>query len=79
MGTFARLRTVRRAFVVASMIAAVSGCATTTGIGARSLGADAPEALLGYVVCSGGHASRLPEALKAGQVCRRSAALRDIQ
>ena len=52
--------------------AALAGCAVTTGGGALPPGAT------GYVVCSGGHASRFPEHEEIGRICRPSASLQAI-
>ena len=56
--------------------AALTGCAFTTGGGARQASFQPPDA--GYVVCSGGRASRFPEQEAIGRACRPSTALHAI-
>ena len=65
--------------------AALTGCAATGGAvtnGAAANRAAAPVvnfgAQAGYVVCSGGHASRFGEREQQGRVCRPVASLREI-
>ena len=62
--------------------AALTGCATTGGAetSASAMGAARPLAAeatspTGYVVCSGGHASRFPQREALGRVCTASPSL----
>ena len=61
--------------------AALAGCATTSGTStnaaamANALRPAATGVTPGYVVCSGGHASRFPQREDAGRACRRSSTL----
>jgi hypothetical protein len=65
--------------------AALTGCAATggavTGAAATSRAA-VPVAnfapATGYIVCSGGHASRFEELEQSGRVCRPAASLHEI-
>ena len=49
-------------------VLALAGCATTGGP-ASQLSVH-PQSTLGYDLCSGSHASRLPEREEVGRVCR---------
>lgn len=73
--------------LVALAAAALTACATTGGTAAsgaatshaaRPLAAATTAVPVGYVICSGGRASRFPEQEKIGRVCRPAASLRDI-
>jgi hypothetical protein len=73
--------------LVALAAAALTACATTGGTvangaatshAARPLAAATTATPLGYVVCSGGRASRFPEQEKIGRVCRPAVSLEAI-
>jgi hypothetical protein len=67
----------RMTTVVLTLLAAtLAGCTLTARAPAGAGSAAAPGA--GYVVCSGGHASRFPEREAVGQVCRPSTSLQAI-
>jgi len=56
---------------------ALAGCAVPTGAGAPQLAAGSASSA-GYVICSGGRASRFPEQEQVGRVCRPALELHAI-
>jgi hypothetical protein len=80
-------RSTRAGALVVLVAAALAGCATTgstvasgaaTSNAARPLAAATTASPVGYIVCSGGRASRFPQREKIGRVCRPAASLQDI-
>jgi hypothetical protein len=69
------LQRFKAAGVVLGLAIALAGCVTTGGAGPKVATHGQGT---GYVVCSGGHASRFPDREAVGQVCRPSASLSGI-
>jgi hypothetical protein len=79
-------RSTKACGALVAVAAALAGCATTgnnaaTDPAARNAArplAREMAAPVGYIVCSGSHASRFPEQQKIGRVCRPAASLQAI-
>ena len=65
----------KAAGVVLGLAIALAGCATPFGAGRQVA---PPPQSTGFIICSGGHASRLPDREEVGQTCRPSLSLNGI-
>ena len=77
MGTISMLGTGGRGLALGLAIAAMAGCAVAPTNTANRLTAPS-SASADRLVCSGGHASRLPAREEIGRACRRATSLQVI-